>query len=70
MPAAASRRIRDPVERGSIPYSAVTQPSPVLRRKGGTRSSQALTDHQAKVLYGEDSERANVKSRLQLLKKK
>ena len=27
------------VERGSMPYSAVTQPRPVLRKKGGTRSS-------------------------------
>ena len=27
------------VARGSMPYSAVTQPLPVLRRNGGTRSS-------------------------------
>src|SRR3954469_25906791 len=27
------------VARGSIPYSAVTQPLPLLRRNGGTRSS-------------------------------
>src|SRR5205814_9537317 len=33
------RSVRVAVERGSIPYSAVTQPLPVLRRKGGTRSS-------------------------------
>ena len=28
------------VERGNMPYSAVTQPKPVLRRKGGVRSSK------------------------------
>ncbi len=39
LPAAASRRVRVVVERGSMPYSAVTQPSPVLRRNGGTVSS-------------------------------
>jgi hypothetical protein len=33
------RGVRVPVARGSMPYSAVTQPLPVLRRKGGTRSS-------------------------------
>ena len=38
-PRAASRSVRVPVERGSMPYSAVTQPAPVLRRNGGTRSS-------------------------------
>jgi hypothetical protein len=39
LPAAASRRIRVWVARGNIPYSAVTQPSPVFFRNGGTRSS-------------------------------
>src|SRR5215208_140936 len=38
-PRAASRSVRVWVERGSMPYSAVTQPFPVLRRNGGTRSS-------------------------------
>ena len=37
LPRAASRSVRLWVERGSMPYSAVTQPRPVLRRKGGTR---------------------------------
>ena len=31
--------MRVAVARGSIPYSAVTQPLPLLRRNGGTRSS-------------------------------
>ncbi len=39
LPADASRWLRVDVARGSIPYSAVTQPFPLLRRKGGTRSS-------------------------------
>src|SRR5271168_4959641 len=44
LPAAASRRIRSWVERGSMPYSAVTQPLPVPLRKGGAFSSrQAVT---------------------------
>src|SRR6187402_2448631 len=38
-PALASRCVRVVVARGSMPYSAVTQPLPVLRRNGGTRSS-------------------------------
>src|SRR5262249_33230361 len=38
-PRAASRTLRVPVARGSMPYSAVTQPAPLLRRKGGTDSS-------------------------------
>src|SRR6516164_7233673 len=38
-PRAASRSVRVAVDRGNIPYSAVTQPRPVLRRNGGTRSS-------------------------------
>ena len=38
-PADASRCVRVVVARGSIPYSAVTQPLPVFRRNGGTRSS-------------------------------
>ena len=40
LPAAASRRLRVVVARGSMPYSAVTQPRPVLRRNGGTFSSR------------------------------
>ena len=39
LPRAASRSVRVWVERGSMPYSAVTQPRPVLRIQGGTRSS-------------------------------
>src|SRR5262245_52156338 len=39
LPALASRCVRVDVARGSMPYSAVTQPLPVLRRNGGTRSS-------------------------------
>ena len=38
-PAVASRRIRLVVERGSIPYSAVTHPRPEPFTNGGTRSS-------------------------------
>ena len=38
-PRAASRSVRVKVERGSMPYSAVTQPLPELRKNGGTRSS-------------------------------
>lgn len=34
-----SRCVRVLVARGSIAYSAVTQPVPLFRRKGGTRSS-------------------------------
>src|SRR5450759_3804968 len=38
-PVLASRCVRVFVARGSMPYSAVTQPFPVLRMNGGTRSS-------------------------------
>src|SRR5258705_382171 len=38
-PVVASRVLRVLVARGSIPYSAVPQPLPVLRRNCGTRSS-------------------------------
>ena len=38
-PASLSREVRVLVERGSIEYSAVTQPLPCPRRKAGTRSS-------------------------------
>src|SRR6185503_5811273 len=38
-PRAASRSVRVWVERGSMPYSAVTQPLPLFRIHGGTRSS-------------------------------
>ena len=40
LPAAASRRMRSWVERGSMPYSAVTQPLPEPLRKGGAFSSR------------------------------
>src|SRR5262245_10195314 len=43
-PLVASRWERVLVERGSIPYSEVIQPSPLPLRKGGTRSS-TLTVH-------------------------
>jgi hypothetical protein len=39
LPAVASRPERVDVARGSMPYSAVTQPLPAPRRKGGTLSS-------------------------------
>ncbi len=39
LPRAASRSPRVWVARGSMPYSAVTQPWPELRRNGGTRPS-------------------------------
>ena len=39
LPRAASRSLRVWVARGSMPYSAVTQPAPEPRRCGGTRSS-------------------------------
>ena len=39
LPCAASRRPRVWVARGSMPYSAVTQPWPRPRRNGGTLSS-------------------------------
>src|SRR5687767_10591881 len=38
-PAVDSRCVRVEVARGSMPYSAVTQPLPLLRRNGGTLSS-------------------------------
>ena len=40
LPDDASRRMRSPVERGSMPYSAVTQPLPELRIQPGTFSSR------------------------------
>src|SRR5262245_34123045 len=39
LPFAASRALRVAVARGSIEYSAVTQPTPRPSRKGGTRAS-------------------------------
>ena len=39
LPAAASRRLRLLVARGNMPYSAVTQPSPVFFKNGGALSS-------------------------------
>src|SRR5712692_8009021 len=47
-PRAASRTLRVPVARGSMPYSAVTQPAPLPRRKGGTDSSTEAV-HKARV---------------------
>ena len=40
--------MRSLVERGSMPYSAVTQPSPLPRRKPGTRFS-TLAVHSTRV---------------------
>src|SRR5262249_10276886 len=40
LPALASRRVRSEVARGSIPYSAVTQPRPWPLSQGGRRSSR------------------------------
>src|SRR5690606_37088427 len=48
LPAAASRRLRVLVARGSIPYSAVTQPWPDPFRKGGALSSM-LAEHSTRV---------------------
>src|SRR5262249_23179144 len=39
-PALASRRVRSEVARGSMPYSAVTQPRPCPLSHGGRRSSR------------------------------
>ena len=39
LPAEASRRVRSEVARGSMPYSAVTQPRPWPLSQGGSRSS-------------------------------
>ncbi len=47
-PLDASRCERVVVARGSMPYSAVTQPSPLPLRKGGTFSS-TLTAHTTRV---------------------
>ena len=49
LPRAASRSPRVWVARGSMPYSAVTQPWPELRRNGGTRPS-TLAAHSTSVL--------------------
>ena len=40
LPAEASRRVRSEVARGSMPYSAVTQPRPWPLSQGGSRSSR------------------------------
>src|SRR5947199_247225 len=48
LPFAASRLPRVWVARGSIPYSAVTQPCALPRRNGGTRSS-TLAVHSTRV---------------------
>ena len=47
-PRETSRWERVVVARGSMPYSAVTQPSPLPLRNGGTRSS-TLTVHTTRV---------------------
>ena len=49
LPRAASRSLRVWVERGSMPYSAVTQPSPLPRLCGGTFSSTEAV-HSTRVL--------------------
>ena len=56
LPAVASRCVRVVVARGSMPYSAVTQPLPVLRRNGGTRSS-TLAVQMTRVRAGLDEHR-------------
>ena len=48
LPLAASRALRVWVARGSIPYSAVTQPCPELRRNPGTPFS-TLAVHSTRV---------------------
>src|SRR6478672_11888998 len=48
LPREASRSLRVLVARGSMPYSAVTQPSPLPRRKPGTRFS-TLAVHSTRV---------------------
>ena len=48
LPRAASRSLRVWVARGNMPYSAVTQPCPLPRRKGGTLSS-TLAVHSTRV---------------------
>jgi hypothetical protein len=47
-PRAASRGLRVWVARGSMPYSAVSQPLPLLRRNGGTPFS-TLAVHRTRV---------------------
>jgi len=47
-PRAASRSVRVWVERGNMPYSAVTQPRPVFLRKGGGLSS-TVAQHSTRV---------------------
>ncbi len=49
LPFAASRSLRSDVEPGSIEYSAVTQPRPLPRNHGGTRSSTDAV-HSTRVL--------------------
>src|SRR5687768_16786162 len=44
-PLVTSRWVRSDVARGSIEYSAVTQPSPLPRRWGGTRSYRGRAQH-------------------------
>src|SRR3954470_11433319 len=48
LPVAASRELRVLVARGSMPYSAVTQPEPLPLRNGGTFSS-TLAVHSTRV---------------------
>ncbi len=47
-PLADSRSVRSAVARGSIEYSAVTQPVPLPRRCGGTRSAMVAA-HSTRV---------------------
>ena len=54
LPRAASRSLRVCVERGSIPYSAVSQPSPLPRLCGGTFSSTDAV-HSTRVSPNETS---------------
>src|ERR1700710_1707514 len=49
LPLVTSRGVRVDVARGSMEYSAVTQPLPVLRRNGGTELS-TLAAHKTWVL--------------------
>src|SRR5215471_12322890 len=50
LPADASRRVRSEVARGSMPYSAVTQPRAWPLSQGGRRSSSVAELHEAGAL--------------------
>ena len=49
LPRAASRSLRVCVARGSMPYSAVTQPSPLPRLRNGGTFSSTLAVHSTRV---------------------